>query len=111
MSNSNCGEPVLLSLPARVGRKDATVVEIDRCSARVRHSGALPLGIETRLSFVFEGNVFAAPSQVLSCRVIALGAGEGGSTLFESRLNFTEASADDSIERLFGIASATRQTA
>ena len=32
MTDPNCGEPVQLSLPARVGRKDGTLVEIDRCA-------------------------------------------------------------------------------
>src|SRR5262245_26788722 len=111
MSASNCGESVLLSIPARVGRKDATLVEIDRCGVRVQHSGALPLGVELRLTFVSAGEVFAAATQVLACRVVALGAGEGGSTLFESKLNFTEERAAEAVERLFGISAAARQTA
>ena len=79
MTDPNCGEPVQLSLAARVGRKDGTLVEIDRCGARVRHSGALKLGGEFELSFVLRGEVFAASSQVLACRVVGLGLGPPGS--------------------------------
>lgn len=79
-----------LNVPARVGRKDATLVEIDRSGARVRHSGALKLGGELSLSFKLGGEVFSAVSQVLACRVVGLGLGDGGSTLFESKLNFTD---------------------
>jgi len=104
MTKSNCGEPLQLELPARVGRKDGTLVEIDRCGARVRHSGALKLGGELQLSFKLGGEVFAAVSQVLACRVIGLGMGERGSTLFESKLNFTDEATRDWAERLTGIA-------
>ena len=100
MSEMNCGEPIQLELPARVGRKDGTLVEFDRCGARVRHSGALKLGGELQLSFKVGGEVFAAHSQVLACRVVALGMGEGGSTLFESKLNFTDEEARAMAERL-----------
>ena len=102
MTEPNCGEPLQIELPARVGRKDGTLVEIDRCGARVRHAGALKLGGEMQLSFRLGGEVFAAASQVLACRVVGLGLGEGGSTLFESKLNFTEEATRDWIERLMG---------
>jgi hypothetical protein len=104
MTESNCGEPLRLELPARVGRKDGTLVEVDRCGARVRHAGALKLGGELQLSFRLAGEVFAAASQVLACRVVGLGLGDGGSTLFESKLNFTDEATRDWIERLMGAA-------
>jgi hypothetical protein len=104
MSDSNCGEPLRLELPARVGRKDATLVEFDRCGARVRHAGALKLGGELQLSFKLGGEVFSANSQVLACRVVGLGMGDGGSTLFESKLNFADETTMDWAERLMGIA-------
>src|SRR5262245_12859640 len=91
-----------LNLPARVGRKDAMVVEFDRNGARVRHTGALKLGGELLLSFKMAGELFVAASQVLACRVVGLGLGEGGSTLFESKLNFTDESARNAAERLVG---------
>ena len=103
MTDLNSGEPLRLDLPARVGRKDGTLVELDRCGARVQHSGALKLGGELQLSFKMGGEVFAANSQVLACRVVGLGLGEGGSTLFESKLNFTEEHARQLAERLMGI--------
>ena len=104
MSESNCGEPLQIEIPARVGRKDGTLVELDRCGARVRHTGALKLGGELQLSFKCGGEVFAAVSQVLACRVVGLGLGESGSTLFESKLNFTDEAARDWAERLIGSA-------
>ena len=100
MTDIDCGEPVRLTLPARVGRKDGTLVEIDRCGARVRHSGALKLGGEFQLSFKLGSEVFAALSQVLACRVVGLGLGEGGSTLFESKLNFPDERTRELAERL-----------
>jgi hypothetical protein len=104
MSEFNCGEPLRLELPVRVGRKDGTLVEIDRCGARVRHAGALKLGGELQLSFKIHGEIFAALSQVLACRVVGLGLGEGGSTLFESKLNFTDETTREWAERLMGVA-------
>ena len=100
MTHFNCGEPLRLAVPVRIGRKDATLVEIDRCGARVRHSGALKLGGELQLSFVLDGEVFAALSQVLACRVVGLGMGEKGATLFESTVTFTEQRAQEIAERL-----------
>jgi hypothetical protein len=100
MMDPNCGDPIQLELPARVGRRDGTLVEIDRCGARVRHSGALKLGGELQLSFKLGGEVFAAVSQVLACRVIGVGMGDGGATLFESKLNFADARAREAAERL-----------
>ena len=91
-----------LNLPARVGRKEATLVEIDRTGARVRHSGALKLGGELQLSFKLRGELFVAVSQVLACRVVGLGLGDGGSTLFESKLNFTDERERQIAERLMG---------
>ena len=100
MTDSACGEPVDLALPARLGRKDGTLIEIDRCGARVRHSGALKLGGKLQLSFKLGGEVFSAVSQVLACRVVGLGLGEGGSTLFESKLTFADQRTRDLAERL-----------
>src|SRR5262245_28155798 len=102
MSDMNCGEPIRLELPARVGRKDGTLVEMDRCGARVRHCGALKLGGELQLSFRVGSEVFVAPSQVLACRVVGLGLGEGGATLFESKLNFVDEETRAWAERLLG---------
>ena len=104
MTDFDCGEPMRLELPARVGRKDGTLVEFDRCGARVRHSGALKLGGELQLSFKLGGEIFTAVSQVLACRVVGLGLGESGSTLFESKLTFTDERARAMAERLIGVA-------
>jgi hypothetical protein len=89
-----------INVPARVGRKDATLVEIDRTGARIRHSGALKLGGEMPLSFKLGGEVFSAVSQVLACRVVGLGLGDGGSTLFESKLSFNDERTRELAERV-----------
>jgi len=78
-------------------------VAIDRCGVRVRHAGALKLGGELQLSFKLAGEVFSAASQVLACRVVGLGLGDGG-TLFESKLNFNDEATRDWAERLMGAA-------
>ena len=84
-------------------------MEIDDTGARVRHTGALKLGGEVQLSFSAAGEVFVAASRVLACRVVGLGLGEGGSTLFESRLSFDEEKRE-ALARLLGVADARRQT-
>lgn len=109
--STDSGAPPTLPLPVRLGRKDGILVEIDRSGARIRHSGALKLGGEAQLSFVAGGEVFTAASQVLACRVVGLGLGEGGSTLFESKVQFSEAKAGDLVERLMGAVDATTQPA
>lgn len=86
-------------IPVRLGRKEGLLVEIDNAGARVRHSGALKLGGEVQLSFTAAGEVFVASSRVLACRVVGLGLGEGGSTLFESRLLID----GNALERLIGV--------
>jgi hypothetical protein len=100
MTESDSGELLQLALPARVGRKEGTLAEIDRFGARVRHSGALPLGGELQLSFKLGGEVFSAMSQVLACRVVGLGLGQSGSTLFESKLTFIDERTREMAERL-----------
>jgi hypothetical protein len=74
----------------------------------VRHTGALKLGGELQLSFKLGGEVFSALSQVLACRVVGLGLGEGGSTLFESKLTFADDATRDWAERVMGSAVAAR---
>jgi len=97
------------SIPVRLGRKEGLLVEIDDTGARVRHTGALKLGGEVQFSFTAAGEVFVAASRVLACRVVGLGLGEGGSTLFESRLSFDEEKRA-ALARLLGVADARRQT-
>lgn len=92
-------QPRKFSIPVRLGRKDGILVEIDDAGARVRHTGALKLGGEVPFAFTAAGEVFAAPTRVLACRVVGLSLGEGGSTLFESRLRFEE-EAGEALERL-----------
>jgi len=96
-----------MSIPVRLGRKEGLLVEIDEAGARVRHTGALKLGGELQVSFTAAGEVFVAPSRVLACRVVGLGLGDGGSTLFESRLRFE----GEAWERLLGVVGARAQAA
>jgi hypothetical protein len=103
-------EPPRMSIPVRLGRKEGLLAEIDAVGACVRHTGALKLGGEVQLSFTAAGEVFVAASRVLACRVVGLGLGEGGSTLFESRLRFDE-ERGEALERLFGAVGTQSQTA
>ncbi|HXG59671.1 MAG TPA: hypothetical protein VNL91_11665 [Thermoanaerobaculia bacterium] len=83
----------------RVGRTDAVIVEAASWGVCVRHSGALRLGSELRLSFRIGSRQAAVVAVVISSRVVRL-AGEG--TLFDTTLRFAERSIDVQrwIERL-----------
>ena len=76
----------VLYLPARIGRKDGTVVDISRGSARARHAGTIDVGTQLQLSFNSPQGRFAANASIVSCRVV--GTGADGATEFESLLRF-----------------------
>jgi hypothetical protein len=88
-----------ICLPARVGRRDGTIVDISVTGARVRHTGPLKLGLEIPLSFQTEDGSCSAKARVLSCRIVSLGDGEAGSPLFETRLTFLAVS-EESVQRI-----------
>lgn len=79
---------VLLNVPLRIGLKNATLVDISTTGILATHSGTLKTGSIAEISFSHEGNKFAASARVASCTVVGLGAGEGGATLYASRLYF-----------------------
>lgn len=77
----------VVELPARLGRKDGTLVDVSRGSARVRHAGALDVGTVAQLSFRSPHGDFTGTATVLSCRVV--GQSGDGSTQFESLVRFS----------------------
>jgi hypothetical protein len=93
---------VVLSVPVRLGRSDGSLVDISTGSMRVTHPSALKVGAELPVSFVINGEKFAATVRVTWCRVSGLGGGEKGGTLFESRLVYVglPAESKEMLERL-----------
>ena len=95
---------LIVGLPVRLGRRDGTLVEISRGGARVRHVGIMKTETDVILSFVSASDQFMAHAHVLSSRVVGLGTGEGGATLFETILRFTHTPAESlaTIEQMLG---------
>jgi hypothetical protein len=83
---------VVLNLPLRIGLKTATLVDISVAGILATHAGMLQTGANVEISFVSHDEKFQATAQVASCTVVGLGAGEGGATLYASRLYFTKMS-------------------
>lgn len=81
---------VVLNLPVKLGLKDGTLVDVSAAGALVTHAGALKVGTEADMRFNYEGRDFFGKVKVGSCGVVGLGAGQKGTTLFASRLYFTE---------------------
>ncbi|HKO54886.1 MAG TPA: hypothetical protein VJ276_03345 [Thermoanaerobaculia bacterium] len=81
-----------VSLPAKLGRKEGTLVDVSRGSARVRHAGALDVGTVAPLTFRSAHGDFAGSATVLSCRVV--GQAGDGSTEFESLVRFSNIGAE-----------------
>ena len=80
---------VIMNVPVRLGLKSGTLVDISSAGVLATHAGVLQNGATVDLSFTYEGTRFAASAKVASCTVVGLGAGEGGATLYASRLYFT----------------------
>lgn len=78
-------------LPVRVGRHDGRVVDLGRKGVRIRHGGALHRGATVRIGFDWGAEKFAASAEVLSSRVVMLGAREGEPAIYESRFRFSSA--------------------
>ncbi|HYR27666.1 MAG TPA: hypothetical protein VEU30_04330 [Thermoanaerobaculia bacterium] len=87
---------VVLNVPVKLGLKDGTLVDVSSAGALVTHAGALKTGAESDMTFTFEGKKFFGKVKVGSCGVVGLGAGQKGTTLFASRLYFTENLPDES---------------
>ncbi len=80
---------VVMNLPLRIGLKHATLVDISTSGVLATHSGMLKTGSIVEISFTYNNQKFAASAKVASCTVVGLGAGEGGTTLYASRLYFS----------------------
>lgn len=79
---------VIMNVPLRIGLKQATLVDISTTGVLATHTGTLKTGATVEISFTQDGQKFAAQAKVASCTVVGLGAGEGGATLYASRLYF-----------------------
>ena len=79
---------VIMNVPLRIGLKQATLVDISTTGILATHPGMLQTGTTVAISFTHEGQKFAGQAKVVSCTVVGLGAGEGGATLYASRLMF-----------------------
>jgi hypothetical protein len=95
---------VIMNVPVRLGLKSGTLVDISSAGVLATHTGVLKTGATVDLSFTYEGERFAAAAKVASCTVVGLGAGEGGATLYASRLYFTNLpdSSKHLLDTLFG---------
>jgi hypothetical protein len=78
---------VIMNVPVRLGLKSGTLVDISTAGVLATHAGRLETGAIVEISFTFEGQRFAATAKVASCTVVGLGGGE--TTLYASRLYFT----------------------
>jgi len=93
---------VIMNLPVRIGLKNGTLVDISSAGALATHSGVLKTGGSVNISFTYQEQSFAASAKVASCTVVGLGGGE--TTLYASRLYFTNLSepAKQMLDTLFG---------
>ena len=87
---------VVLNVPVKLGLKDGTLVDVSEVGALVTHEGALKNNTETNMTFNYGDKKFFGKVKVGSCGVVGLGAGQKGTTLFASRLYFTENLPDES---------------
>lgn len=69
---------------ARLGRNDAEIVTASGDEVRLRHTGALKVGMEVPLTYFIGASRLQASAVVRSCRVLALGGGANGATLYET---------------------------
>ncbi len=79
---------VIMNVPLRIGHRQATLVDISTTGILATHSSMLKTGALVDISFTRNGQKFNAQAKVASCTVVGLGAGEGGATLYASRLYF-----------------------
>ncbi len=95
---------LIVGLPVRLGRREGTLVEISRGGARVRHIGIMKTETDVMLTFVSGTDQFMANAHVLSSRVVALGTGPDGATVFETVLRFTHIPAESlaTVEQMLG---------
>lgn len=86
---------------ARIGRCDAEVVASSGDEVKLRHTGALKVGMEVVLSYSIGVTRLQLAAVVRSCHVLALG-GAGGATVYETRLSVR--SAADAPQQEAGVA-------
>lgn len=79
---------VIMNVPLRIGHRQATLVDISTTGILATHSSVLKTGAMVDIVFTHDERKFNAQAKVASCTVVGLGAGEGGSTLYASRLFF-----------------------
>ena len=87
---------VVLNVPVKLGLKDGTLVDVSSAGALVTHAGALKNDTQTDMTFTYEDKRFYGKVKVGSCGVVGLGAGQRGTTLYASRLYFTESLPEES---------------
>ena len=85
---------VIMNHPLRIGLKQGTLVDISTTGVLATHTGMLKTGSVAEISFEHKTRKFAASAKVASCTVVGLGAGEGGATLYATRLYFVNLSED-----------------
>lgn len=85
--------PLAGGTSARVGRYDAEVVSSSGVEVRLRHTGALKVGMDVVLTYFAGVTRLQFPAVVRSCRVLALAGGAGGATLYETCVNVRSAAA------------------
>lgn len=96
-------------LTVHLGRHQGVIFDLSVDGARVRHSGTLLRGTATRVLFDWGAERFVASAEVLSSRLVMLGARDGESATYETRLRFTmmEPASRDLLARV--IATVTRE--
>jgi hypothetical protein len=85
---------VPLNIPVRLGWKSGTLLDVSAVGLFVTHTGSLQVGAVVEVTFNVSGGRFAGAMTVVSCNVIGLGTGEGGATVYGSRLSFTRVPED-----------------
>ncbi len=85
---------VIMNVPLRIGHKQATLVDISTTGILATHAVMMKTGAVVDISFTHENEKFNAQAKVASCTVVGLGAGEGGATLYASRMYFVDLSED-----------------
>lgn len=79
---------VIMNIPLRIGIKPATLVDISTTGILATHTGTIKTGSIVDIAFTHNGENFSGSAKVASCTVVGLGAGEGGATLYASRMYF-----------------------
>ena len=89
--------PLAGGTAARLGRCDAEIVSVAGDEVRLRHSGSLKVGTEITLTYLAGMTRQQVGVVVRSCRVLALGGGANGATLYETCVSApcTEASVSE----------------